>query len=148
MNSTFLALIPKKEGANSFDLFRPIALCNVVYLIISKLFAKRLKKFLDWLKSEERRGFVARRQIVDGVVIAEDILHSMGTSKEKAMFIKFGMAKAYDSVKWDFFQKIIYAFGFDHDWIRYVMSCVTFLSFFVPINCEPTSLFGASRGLW
>lgn len=40
MNSTFLALIPKKEGANSLDQYRPIPLCNVVYKIITKLIAE------------------------------------------------------------------------------------------------------------
>lgn len=35
LNSTFLALIPKEEEANTPAKFRPIALCNVIYKIIS-----------------------------------------------------------------------------------------------------------------
>lgn len=38
------------------------------------------------------------RQILDGVVIAMEVIHSMASSKERAMFIKFDMAKAYDRV--------------------------------------------------
>ena len=34
MNSTFLVLIPKQEGANQLAYFRPIALSNVVYKIM------------------------------------------------------------------------------------------------------------------
>jgi len=37
LNSTFLTLIPKKEEANRLDQFRPIALCNVFYKVITKL---------------------------------------------------------------------------------------------------------------
>lgn len=51
MNATFLTLIPKKVGANTLDNFRPIALCNVVYKIITKLIAERLKPWLGRLIS-------------------------------------------------------------------------------------------------
>ena len=147
LNSTFLALIPKKEGADRLDHFRPIALCNVVYKIITKLIAERLKPFLGSLISAEQGGFVDGRQILDGVVIATEVVHSMANSKEKAMFIKLDMAKAYDRVSWEFLQKILLTFGFAVEWVEWVLSCVTSASFSVLINGEPSELFGASRGL-
>ena len=61
LNSTFLALIPKKEEANRLDQFRPIALCNVVYKIITKLIAERLKPLLGSLISAKQGGFVEGR---------------------------------------------------------------------------------------
>lgn len=103
MNSTFLALIPKCDGADRLSLFRPIALCNVVYKILFKLIVERMKRWISRLISKEWGGFAANRQILDGVVIATKTIHSMATSKEKAMFIKLDMAKAYDRVKWVLF---------------------------------------------
>ncbi|XP_057862719.1 uncharacterized protein LOC131071037 [Cryptomeria japonica] len=114
MNSTFLALIPKMEGANRLAQFRPIAL---------------------W------------RQILDGIVIAMEAIHSMANSKEKAMLIKLDMSKAYDRVSWEFLQKTLLAFGFAEEWVNWVLSCVTSASFSVLINGEPSDLFSASRGL-
>ena len=65
--------------------------------------------------SEEQGGFVAKKKILDGVVIASEAIHSMCTSREGAMFIKLDMAKAYDRVNWDFFQKVLLAFGFSQE---------------------------------
>jgi len=98
INSTFLALIPKKEGASSLDYFIPITLCNVTFKIITKNIAKRLKKCLTPLISTKQGGFVTGCHILDGIVVADESIHSMSTSKEKAMFIKLDISKAYDMV--------------------------------------------------
>ena len=65
LNATFLALIPKVDGANRLDQFRPIALCNVTYKIITKLIAERLKPFLATLIFEELGGFVGDRLLME-----------------------------------------------------------------------------------
>ena len=52
-NATFLTLIPKEVGADTPDKFRPIVLCNVIYKIISKVIANRLKPLLLMLISPE-----------------------------------------------------------------------------------------------
>ena len=44
--------------ANQLNLFRSIALCNVVYKIISRLLAERLKVWLPMVISVEKGGFV------------------------------------------------------------------------------------------
>eukprot|EP00253_Pinus_taeda_P001936 PITA_01936 len=61
INSTFIALIPKEEEANTPEKFRPIALCNVIYNIISKVIANRLKPILPGIISEEQSGYVEGR---------------------------------------------------------------------------------------
>ena len=39
LNSTFIALIPKKDKPATFYDFHPISLCNLIYKVISKIIA-------------------------------------------------------------------------------------------------------------
>lgn len=53
INSTFIALIPKKKELESFKDYRPISLCNIIYKFISKIIAVQLKSTLSTYISQE-----------------------------------------------------------------------------------------------
>ena len=58
LNTTFVALVPKEEQPSRPEKFRPIALCNVIYKVITKVIANRLKPLLPLLISPEQTGYV------------------------------------------------------------------------------------------
>jgi len=68
LNTSFISLIPKQNFALTLDKLRPIALCNVVYKIISKILANRLKPLLPSLISGEQSGYVEGRKILDNII--------------------------------------------------------------------------------
>lgn len=70
LNNTNLVLILKCESPTSMKDLMPIALCNVVYKILSKVFANRLKAILDKFVSFEQSAFAPRRAIIDNVLVA------------------------------------------------------------------------------
>jgi hypothetical protein len=41
INSTFIALIPRKDNLDSFKDFGPLSLCNFLYKIIAKIIANK-----------------------------------------------------------------------------------------------------------
>ena len=98
MNSTFLALIPKKEKPLTFAYFRPISLCNMLYKLISKVIAVRLKPFLDSHISKEQYGFLKNRQIVEPIGIVQETLHAVKTKNSCALILKLDLVKAFDRV--------------------------------------------------
>ena len=61
LNATFIALIPKKNGASNIRDFRPISLVGSVYKILAKVLANRLKEVLDQLISVSWNNFVGGR---------------------------------------------------------------------------------------
>ena len=112
LNSMFIALIPKEKDACTPSKFRPIALCNVVYKIISKFMANRLKPILPQIISEEHSGYVEGRQIMDNVLLAHKMIHTLKTLRKAGMIIQLDLSKAYDKVSWAYLEAVLKAFGF------------------------------------
>eukprot|EP00253_Pinus_taeda_P034631 PITA_34631 len=89
---------------------------SFIYLI------PKFKSLLPNLVSEEKTGYVEGRQIVNNIIQAHKVVHSLKSNKKAA-------------------------YGFDHNWIRWVMALVTTSSFSILLNGSPSKTFKPSRGL-
>eukprot|EP00253_Pinus_taeda_P029073 PITA_29073 len=146
-NSMFIALIPKEENSMTPDKFRPIALCNVIYKVISKVAANRLKTLLPMLVSPEQSGYVEGRQILDGIILSNEIIHSLKLSKQAGMLLKLDLSKAFDKLSWTYIHHMLIAFGFYSSWVGWIMSLITSSHFSILVNGFPSCPFKPSRGI-
>ena len=102
INCTNTTLIPKVKSPKLISDFRLISLCFVVYKIVSKVLANRLKAILPHVISENQSAFQAGRVISDNILMAFETLHYMKhqqKGKTGFMALKLDMNKAYDQVE-------------------------------------------------
>jgi hypothetical protein len=82
INSTFIALIPKIDCPQRLNDFRPISLVGSLYKILAKVLANRLRLVIGSVISESQTVFVKDRQILDGVLIANEVVDDARRSKK------------------------------------------------------------------
>jgi hypothetical protein len=145
LNATMITLIPKENEARTPDRYRPIALRNVVYKIISKVIANRLKPLLPSLISEEQTGFVEGWQILDNINHAHELIHTLKTQRRGGMIIQLDLAKDYEKINWHHMVKTLEAFGFAQHWINWIVNLVSTTSCSLLINGAPAKPLWPSR---
>jgi len=87
----------------------------VVYKIISKVIANNLKPLLPALVLEEQIGFVEGRQIVNNIIQAHEVVHSLKSNKKFSMIIQLDLVKAYEKLSFSYIKVVLRPYGFDHN---------------------------------
>ena len=102
LNFAILTLVPKEPGASNMKKFRPISLLNCSFKIFTKVLTNRLGMIMGQLTSINQTAFIKGRYILESVVTAHEVIHSVVQSKSQGLILKLDYEKAFDKVSLDF----------------------------------------------
>ena len=116
---------------------RPICLCNVLYNIVSKVLANRLKLILSEIIAPNQSAFVSGHLITDNILLAYEVTHFMKNKRTGAQgfpALKLDMSKAYDLVEWHYLERMLIRLGFSSRWTELIMECCSTVKYRFKIN--------------
>ena len=115
-----LTLVPKPlKPRDDVKSYRPITLLNSSYKIISATIAKRIKKVLPQIISNEQTGFMYNRFIGDNTRLTYDLMHFLKKANKTALFLSLDIQDAFNSVNWDFIRITLRNLHFPEFFIRW-----------------------------
>ncbi|GLT38165.1 hypothetical protein SLA2020_124300 [Shorea laevis] len=119
INATNITIVPKVSCPNVVSAYRPIACCNVIYKVISKLLTQRINEVLSMLVSSNQATFVKGRSITTNLLICQDLVRNYHRSMGPARcLMKIDLQKAYDSMDWGFVKEMLRGLNFPDRFIN------------------------------
>jgi hypothetical protein len=99
------------------------------------------------LISVNQSAFIKGRYILESVVVAHEIVHSLHKSGDPGLILKLDYEKAYDRVSWNFLFDMLTSRGFSDNWVWWMKAIVKGGSVGVNLNGEESPYFKPGKGL-
>ncbi|XP_040966269.1 uncharacterized protein [Gossypium hirsutum] len=140
-----------KEACSQMDPRKALRIDRVIYKIVTKVLANRMRETLPLCISQNQSAFVSRRMMVyDNILIAHELVHYLQSGKNgsnKGFVIKLDMSKAYDRVEWNFIEEVMKKMGYADEWVTKIMRCVRLVRYVVKYNAILSETIVPERGL-
>ena len=106
-------------------------------IIIHKNYCEGVSQHAENLIPDTQLAFVLSHSILDNVIVAFEMLHSMKIKvkgKVREVALKIDISKAYDRVSREFLRHVMSKMGFASEWIELIMMCVLIVTYTVFIK--------------
>lgn len=128
--------------------YRPIALANFKFKIITKILADRLASILPTLISAEKKGFIKGRNIRDGIYLTSEEINLLSNkSFSSNVALKIDISKAFDTISWPFIIKTLSSFGFNNTFCNWISVILHSATLSIGFNGKLTGYFSCSNGV-
>lgn len=102
LNYIFIILISRKTNLEFVPDYRLISLCNVLYKIIVKVLAERLKDILSHIISSTYSAFMPGHLISNNILIIYEMMNHLSKKRKRKMefmSLKLDVNRSYDRVE-------------------------------------------------
>ena len=121
-NLGIITCLPKQgKDRRHMKNWRPITLLNSTYKIFSGMLAERIKTTLTEIVHNDQKGFVQNRFIGENIRLIHDIMTECETENIQGILILVDFEKAFDTLDWNFIQKMFELSNFGDkilNWIK------------------------------
>jgi hypothetical protein len=147
LNSAYITLIAKVEGAEQVKDFRPISLVHSFAKLVTKVLANRLAAKLNDMVSPIQGAFIKGRFIQDNFMLVQHTTRFLHQKKLSCILLKLDISKAFDSVSWPFLLEVMQQLGFGQIWRDIICGLLSSASTQVLLNGIPGDVIRHRRGL-
>ena len=147
INSSFIALIPKKENPENIDDYMPISLLNYSLKCITKILSSRLQKVILQIVHTNQYGFIKGRTIQDCLAWSFQFLHLCHKSKKEIVILKIDFEKAFDKLEHHVIIQVLRHKGFSEKWVSWIQNLLSSGSSSILLNGNPGKSFSCKRGV-
>lgn len=113
----------------------------------TKVLTNRLGIVMNRLISCNQSAFIEGRYILESVVTAHELIHTVVRSDSKGVVLKLDYEKAFDRVDLDFLNNLLKLRGFDSKWLKWIWMITHQGSVGVKLNNLESNFFLTGKGL-
>ncbi|XP_022869849.1 uncharacterized protein LOC111389190 [Olea europaea var. sylvestris] len=140
INHTVIALVPKSSQAPSVGDYMPISCCNVIYKVITKILASRLRPILGDIVDQARVAFIEGRSMTKNIHLSQELMRQYNRKRvTPRCLLKIDIRKAYDSLSLDFLKGVLEGLYFPSRFIQCDANSVS------KVASEPTGIDNGSQ---
>jgi hypothetical protein len=112
LNSANVVSLEKKDGAHAIDDYMSISITHSVGKLLTNILASRLPPHLDKLISQSQSTFIKSRSIHNNFQYVRGVVNHFHRAKNPMLLLKLDIAKAFDSVRWEYLIEVMEKLGF------------------------------------
>lgn len=147
LNTASIILLPKKEDPMQLADYRPFSLIHSFIKLFTKVLATRLAARMGDLVGPAQSAFIKMRRIQENFLYVQGVVRRLHRAKCPAILLKLDIAKAFDTVSWEFLLELLCHLGFGVKWHDCIAVLLVSSSTTVCINGRDTQRIRLARGL-